>query len=34
MEDPKKRGPGYGISFFALIFLMLGALVGIVMKMV
>ena len=34
MEEPKKRGMGYGISFFALIGLMLGALVGIVLKLV
>lgn len=34
MEEAKKRGPGYGISFFALIILVIGALIGIVMKMV
>lgn len=34
MEDPKKRGPGYGISFFALIALMAGSLIGIVLKMI
>ena len=34
MEEPKKRGPGYGISFFALIGLIIGALVGVVLKLV
>ena len=33
MQDPKKRGPGYGISFFALIILTIGALIGLVMHL-
>lgn len=33
MQDPVKRGPGYGICFFAFLILAIGALIGIVMKM-
>jgi glutathione S-transferase len=32
-QAAEKRGPGFGISFFATIFLMFGSLVGIILRL-